>query len=159
MGRFAHLGAYGFEGARDVEVARNAMRATEVEHLRARSILELSGGETQRVIIARALAQEARILLLDEPTAFLDIKHQVEITSLVKNLQAENGLTVISISHDLNLAAAFSQSLLLLKEGSVFASGSPDEVIREEVLSEAYDTSVRVRHLDEGRIVAPRFKV
>jgi iron complex transport system ATP-binding protein len=158
MGRFPHLGPYGFEGEEDFAVAREAMRLTETRHLADRPIQELSGGERQRVIIARALAQEADILLLDEPTAFLDIKHQVEITALVRRLKTERDLTVVAASHDLNLAAAFSDSLVLLKDGKVFASGAPDRVVREDVLSQAYGTDVYVGEWEEGRFVAPRIK-
>lgn len=156
MGRFPHLGPYGFEGRRDLEAAHEAMRLTETLDFAERTIQELSGGEKQRVIIARALAQEANILLLDEPTAFLDIKHQVEITSLVKGLKNEKDLTVVAVGHDLNLAAAFSDRLALLKEGRVFAAGTPEEIIREEVLSKAYGTDVYVGEWEEGRFVAPR---
>ena len=158
MGRFPHLGAYGFEGPHDMEAAREAMEATETLGFAERPIQELSGGERQRVIIARALAQEAGILLLDEPTAFLDIKHQVEITTLVNRLRSEKDLTVIATSHDLNLAAAFSDRLVLMKEGRLFKEGPPREVIDEAVLSEAYGTPVMVGHLEGGRFVAPRIK-
>ena len=158
MGRFAHLGPYGFEGEHDREVARAAMEATGTLPFAGRYVQDLSGGERQRVIIARALAQEARILLLDEPTAFLDIRHQVEIARLVRRLKDEKGLTVVNVSHDLNLAAAFSERLVLLKAGRVFASGAPAEVLREEVLREAYETDVYVGTWDAGPFVVPRMK-
>ena len=158
MGRFPHLSPYGFESAGDLAVAREAMRLTETEAFAERAIQDLSGGERRRVIIARALAQEADILLLDEPTAFLDIKHQVEITALVQRLKKERDLTVVAASHDLNLAAAFSDTLVLLRRGKVFACGPPDQVVREEVLSEAYGTGVYVGEWEEGRFVAPRIR-
>ncbi len=156
MGRFPHLGPYGFESAADIAVAREAMRVTQTARFADRAIQDLSGGEKQRVIIARALAQEADILLLDEPTAFLDIKHQVEITALVRNLKIEKNLTVVATSHDLNLASAFSDRLVLLKNGRVFATGGPDEILCEDVLSQAYDTDVYVGEWEEGRFVTPR---
>ena len=157
MGRFPHLGPYGFEGPRDFEAADEAMRMTETLEFRDRHIHDLSGGERQRVIIARALAQEAEILLLDEPTSFLDIKHQVEITRLVKRLKEDKDLTIVATSHDLNLAAAFSDRLVLLKEGRVFMDGPPRDVISESVLSQAYETAVHVEEWDQGRFVTPRF--
>jgi len=159
MGRFPHLGPYGFEGREDFAAAREAMRLTGTESLASRPVGELSGGERQRVIIARALAQEAEVLLLDEPTAFLDLRHQVDIARLVGELKKRRGLTVVAASHDLTLAARSSDSLVLLKEGEVFASGAPDEVVREEVLSEAFETGVYVGEWEEGRIVAPRIKL
>jgi len=157
MGRFPHLGPYGFEGSRDIEAAREAMALTDTTDFASRYIEDLSGGERQRVIIARALAQGAEILLLDEPTAFLDIKHQIDIASLVKRLQREKGLTVVMASHDLNLAAAFSDSVLLLKHGKAFAQGTPREVLTERILSEAYGAGVIVGTLGGQPFVAPRF--
>lgn len=157
MGRFPHLGPYGFEGPHDFEAAHEAMRVTETIEFRDRHIQDLSGGERRRVIIARALAQEAEILLLDEPTAFLDIKHQVEIMTLIKRLKEEKDLTVVTTTHDLNLAAAFSDRMVLLKEGRLFKDGPPREVISEEVLSQAYETAVDVKEWEGGRFVAPRF--
>jgi len=156
MGRFAHLSAYGFEGEHDFAVAREALRATDTLLFAERYIQDLSGGERQRVIVARALAQEADILLLDEPTVFLDIRHQVEISRLVRRLQMEKNLTVVAASHDLNLAAAFSDRLVLLKDGKVFADGTPAEVIRKDVLEAAYETDVYVGNWEEGPFVVPR---
>jgi len=156
MGRFPHLGPYGFEGDSDVAAARDAMRVTDTLEFADRHIQDLSGGERQRVIVARALAQEAEVLLLDEPTAFLDIKHQAEIAALVKSLSAERGLTVVMASHDLNLASALSHRLVLLKSGSVFAEGPSDDVIREDVLSRAYETEVSIVKVEGRPHVAPR---
>lgn len=158
MGRFPHLGAYGFEGEHDFAVAREALAATGTLPFAERYIQDLSGGERQRVIVARALAQEADILLLDEPTAFLDIRHQVEITRLVKRLRDEKNLTVVAASHDLNLAAAFSERLVLLKDGKVFADGAPGDVIRKDVLESAYETDVYVGNRQEGPFVVPQMR-
>ena len=107
MGRAPHLGKLRFEGKRDHEVTRRSMEMTETLSFAHRSIGELSGGERQRVLIARALAQEPQIILLDEPTAFLDIRHQISFFNLIKTLNREEGLTVISVTHDINLASLY----------------------------------------------------
>ena len=143
MGRSPHLGGFAFEGDRDLEVARRAMQRTGVLELAERSIHELSGGERQRVILARALAQEASILLLDEPAAFLDIRHEVEIYDLLQTLQHE-GNSVLTVLHDLNLAALYCDQVALLKAGRLVRIGTPAEVITYAVLTEVYDTEVYV---------------
>jgi cobalamin transport system ATP-binding protein len=143
MGRAPHLGGFAFEGDRDLEVARAAMRRTGVLELADRSIHELSGGERQRVILARALAQEAPLLLLDEPGAFLDIRHEVEIYDLLRDLQQE-GRTIVSVLHDLNLAALYCDRVMLLKSGRVVKTGPPDQVITYALLTEVYETEVYV---------------
>jgi iron complex transport system ATP-binding protein len=143
MGRSPHLGGFGFEGDLDLEVARKAMARTGVLELASRSIHELSGGERQRVILARALAQEADVLLLDEPAAFLDIRHEVEIYDLLRELLAE-GKTVVSVLHDLNLAALYCDRVALLKGGRVVKLGSANEVITYANLTAVYETEVYV---------------
>jgi iron complex transport system ATP-binding protein len=105
---------------------------------------QLSGGERQRVVIARALAQEPQILLLDEPTAHLDVKHQIEVMELVRRLNRERGLAVLVVSHDLNLAAQYCSRLVLFKEGRVYKSGSPREVIAPDVLRDVYGVELLV---------------
>jgi cobalamin transport system ATP-binding protein len=143
MGRAPHLRGFAFEGDRDLEVARAAMRRTGVLELADRSIHELSGGERQRVVLARALAQEAPLLLLDEPGAFLDIRHEVEIYDLLRDLQQE-GHTIVSVLHDLNLAALYCNRVMLLKSGRVVKTGPPDQVITYALLTEVYETEVYV---------------
>jgi iron complex transport system ATP-binding protein len=143
MGRSPHLGGFAFENDRDLQVARAAMQRAGVLHLAGRSILELSGGERQRVILARALAQEASILLLDEPTAFLDIRHEVEIYDLLQDLQRE-GKSIITALHDLNLAALYCDRVALLKAGRLVRVGPPSEVITYAALTEAYETEVYI---------------
>ena len=143
MGRSPHLGGFAFEGDRDVAVAHQAMRRTGVLDLAHRSIHELSGGERQRVVLARALAQEASIMLLDEPGAFLDIRHTVEIYDLLQDLQRE-GRSIVTVLHDLNLAALYCDRVALLKAGRLFRLGTPAEVITYEVLTEVYETEVYV---------------
>jgi len=158
MGRSPHTGALGFETAADWHAAREALRLTDTEQFSERSLEELSGGERQRVIIARALAQEPELVLLDEPTAFLDIKHQHAIYRLLRRLVAGRNMTVLCVSHDLNLAATYSDEAILICRGRVAATGLPVDVLRPDVLEQAYETPVQVR-LDEvtGRpFVLPR---
>lgn len=147
MGRSPHFGGFAFEGDRDVEVAHLAMRRTAVEHLARRSIHELSGGERQRVILARALAQEAPIMLLDEPAAFLDIRHEVEIYDLLRDLQAE-GKSIVTVLHDLNLAALYCDRVGLLRNGRFHRLGLPHEVITYAAITEVYETEVYVDRND-----------
>jgi len=145
MGRSPHTGALGFEASGDWLAAREALRMTGTEPFAERSLDELSGGERQRVVIARALAQAPELILLDEPTAFLDIKHQHAIYGLLRRLVREGNLTVLCVSHDLSLAAAYADDLALLDAGRVVATGRPGDVLRPEVLSPVYDTPIEVR--------------
>lgn len=144
MGRTPYLSGFGFERARDLAVAYRAMEQTGVRALAARKIHELSGGERQRVILARAFAQEPRLLLLDEPTAFLDIKHQVEVYDVVKELCRQTGLTVIAALHDINLAASYCDRVALLRAGGVFCCGTPEEVCTRSNIETVYETEVHV---------------
>jgi iron complex transport system ATP-binding protein len=144
MGRAPYLTRFGWEKKKDLEVAREAMALTGVAGLEDRTFWELSQGEKQRVLIARALAQEPRVMLLDEPTSHLDINHQVEINELIRRLNLQKGLTVLHISHDLNLAAEYCHRIVLLHQGSVFSAGVPAEVITEENIRRVYETKVLV---------------
>jgi len=151
MGRLPHLLPLRGESVRDREVITSAMAQTDTLHLRDRLITGLSGGERQRVIVARALAQEPRLLLLDEPTAHLDIAHQVELLDLTRRLNRDQGLTVIAVLHDLNLAAQYASRLIMVKEGRVFADGLPGGVVTEANVTEVYGSRVRVTvHPEEG---------
>ena len=144
MGRSPHTGVLGFEGAGDWHAAREALRLTDTERFAERNLEDLSGGERQRVVIARALAQEPDLILLDEPTAFLDIKHQQAIHRLLVRLRDEQGMTVLCVSHDLNLASAYADDVVLIAGGQVAAAGTPAEVLRTDVLETVYETRVRV---------------
>ena len=147
MGRTPHLGAWRFEGAKDYGIVNNAMEMTDTLHLADRPMDRLSGGERQRVLIARALAQEAEIMLLDEPTAFLDIRHQVDFFNLIKKLNREHGLTVLAVTHDINLASLYCDRIMLLGEGTIRTMGCSGEVITEENIQNVYHTRVIVdRH-------------
>lgn len=158
MGRFPHRTVrwwsmgIGDETANDLASAHQAMVDTDVASLADRLVSDLSGGERQRVMIARALAQEPKILLLDEPTAFLDINHQIDICSLVARLRAERQLTVVLVSHDLNVASQYCDRVLMLKEGQLCRIGSPEETIRPDVLRMVYGCDVVVdAHPQTGR--------
>ncbi len=144
MGRFSHLKAFQFEGPADMDKAVAALRATDALHCAERPIHELSGGEKQRVLIARALAQEADIILLDEPTSFLDLKYKREIFRLVSELGAGKGLSVVLVSHDIDLAAQYCHRLILLSGGSVYCCGRPEEVVTAEHIRSVYDCPVIV---------------
>jgi iron complex transport system ATP-binding protein len=144
MGRSPYLGHLMFESEKDLEIARKAMEWTEILAISQRSIDELSGGERKRVFIARALAQEPEVILLDEPTANLDIHHQIEFLDLILALNRERGLTIIMASHDLNLASEFCDRLILLQKGEIFKMGSSQEVITRENIERVYGCGVWV---------------
>lgn len=144
MGRYPHDPGRYFESPRDRTVAHEAMEATGVLELAERPLDHLSGGERQRAVIARALAQEPRLLVLDEPTAHLDLRYQVEAATLLRRLNRELGMTILLISHDLNLAAEVSDRLLLLSGGRAAAVGSPEAVLDEALLASVYGCGVVV---------------
>lgn len=144
MGRFPHLRRLQFEDKGDLEAAYRGMESTHSLELADRSIHELSGGERQRVIIARALAQEPEVILMDEPTSFLDLKFKREIFQLISRLSKDKGLSIVVVSHDIDLAAQYCHRLMLLSEGSVYCIGSPDEVITRANIGTVYDCPVLV---------------
>jgi iron complex transport system ATP-binding protein len=144
MGRSPYLGLQVFEGERDLAIAKKAMEWTEILPLAERSIDELSGGERKRVFIAKALAQEPEVILLDEPTANLDIHHQIEFLDLILGLNREKGLTILMATHDINLASEFCDRLILLRQGGIFKTGLPEEVITEENMGQVYGCEVWV---------------
>ena len=150
MGRASYHSPFALEGKKDFEVARASMDLTDSLSLSNRYLHELSGGEKQRVMIARALAQEPEILLLDEPSAFLDLKHQVQVFELLRRLNRERGLTVVAALHDLNLAALFFPRLVMLREGKIYRDGSPTEVLTEKTIDEVYGIRVRVEQDPSG---------
>ena len=137
MGRYPHLGRFQVEGEADDRIAMDAMRLTETESFTTRTLDTLSGGERQRVFLARAVAQQPRVLLLDEPTSNLDILHQLKILGLVRRLVGD-GLTAIAAIHDLNLAARYCDRLVLLDKGRVVTDGKPEEVLTAETLESAF---------------------
>lgn len=150
MGRSPHLALLELEGAEDHRLARQAMEFTEVAHLAERRLDELSGGERQRVIIARAICQGPEIILLDEPTASLDPAHQVRIMDLLERLRREQGMTVVMVSHDLNLAAMYGGRLALMNEGRIAAVGTPAEVLTVDRLETCYGCRMEVVRTQPG---------
>ena len=142
MGRSPHLGHLMFESEKDVEITKKAMEWTKMLPFSERSMDELSGGERKRVFIARALAQEPEVILLDEPTANLDIHHQMDFLDLILTLNRERGLTIVMASHDMNIASEFCDRLILLQGGGVYKIGTPDEVITQENIEKVYGCEV-----------------
>jgi iron complex transport system ATP-binding protein len=138
MGRHPHLGAFQLEGPGDLAIAREALAATGTAHLAGRAYMTLSGGEKQRVVIASALAQQPTVLLLDEPTASLDLGYQLEIASLLRQLNRERGVTMVLATHDLNLAASVCDTLVLVREGRVLAQGPTNDVLTSASVRQLY---------------------
>ncbi len=143
FGRTPHLGAFQNESEADWLIVREAMEAADCWHMAARPVSELSGGERQRVLFALALAQQPHLLLLDEPTTYLDINYQVEIMDIAADwLKTEPGRGAIAVFHDLNLAAQYCRRIILLAAGRILATGSPQEVITADNIRQAYGATV-----------------
>lgn len=152
-GRAPHALRFRLEGRRDWEKAMEALEITGAAHLAERSFMSLSGGERQMVILARALAQEPRLLLLDEPSSSLDLKHRAALIRALAGLRAARNLSVIMITHDLQLTGAFDH-VLALRGGEVAAAGTPDEVLRDEILRDVYcDPNVHAKRIGDQTLV------
>ena len=156
LGRTPHLGPLAKEGARDREAAASSLVRLDLLPFATRRLGTLSGGEKQRVVVARALAQEARIVLLDEPTAALDIGHQQQALELLDGLRAESGLTLVAAMHDLTLAAQYADRMLLLDAGRVVADGPPADVLTETLISTHYGAAIDVVPVGDRIAVVPR---
>ena len=152
MGRTPHLGILGMESKKDFDIAEEAMNFTEVSHLKDRKLFQLSGGELQRVIIARAICQQPEIILLDEPTTALDPSHQLKIMDLMERFRKQYNTTIIMVSHDLNLASMYGDRLLLLKEGRVIKTGDPKTVLNKSLLEESYGCRMMVDENPLGQV-------
>jgi cobalamin transport system ATP-binding protein len=150
MGRHPHLSPFQLEGPQDLAVAREAMLATGTADLADRPYMTLSGGEKQRVIIASALAQRPDVLLLDEPTASLDLGYQLEVASLLSRLNRERGVTMVIATHDLNLAAGLCDRLVLMRGGRVLAQGPTKDVLTAPMVRQLYDVDADVRFHDRA---------
>ncbi len=149
MGRSPHLGLLGFEGRADVDRARDAMERVGISELADRTVFDLSGGERQLVMVARALTQDPSVLLMDEPTAFLDLRHRIDVLRVVRDF-VSRGRSAIVVSHDLNLAARYCDRIALLTAGRVRALGPPAEVLTAALLEEAYGIEVHVATAPDG---------
>ncbi len=144
LGRIPHLGRFQLEGKQDLAMAERAMSLTDTGSLKDKNIDELSAGERQRVVIAKALAQEPVLLFLDEPTSHLDIGHQVQMLDLLKDLNKKEGLSILVVLHDLNLASEYCDKIILLEKGSIYKEGSPEEVLTYQNIESVYKTVVLV---------------
>ncbi len=147
-GRIAHGGFRKKDKEQDEKLIHWAMEITGVKEFQNRQISDLSGGQRQRVWIAMALAQNTKILFLDEPTTYLDIRYQIEILKLIKRLNTEFGITMILVLHDINQAIHYSDEIIAMKEGKIIAQGEPKEVATEKVLKEVYDIDLKVEDVD-----------
>ena len=145
MGRHPHLGMFQLEGPEDLALARESLTATGTAHLAGRAYMTLSGGEKQRVVIASALAQAPDVLLLDEPTASLDLGYQLEVAALLTRLNRDRGVTMVLATHDLNLAAALCDRLVLIREGRVLAQGPTVDVLTTGTIQRLYGVDADVR--------------
>lgn len=144
LGRIPHLGRFQLEGKKDLSTAERSMRLTDTGSLANKSIDELSAGERQRVIIAKALTQEPVLLFLDEPTSHLDIGHQIQMLDLLKDLNKKEGLSILVVLHDLNLASEYCDKIILLEDGVIFKEGTPQEVLTYQNIESVYKTVVLV---------------
>ncbi len=142
MGRSPHIKGVGFENFTDIQIVEDVMEKVDVSRLRSKPVGELSGGELQRVFLARALAQQCPILVLDEPNTHLDLRHQIEILALIKKIVNEKSISVVSVFHDLNLASIYSDEILLLDSGKVLAHGTPNTVLNEMNIKMVFGTEV-----------------
>ncbi|MEA3225959.1 MAG: ABC transporter ATP-binding protein [Planctomycetota bacterium] len=155
MARTRYFGALGFESLADRQAANEALDATDTAQFAARSLSSLSGGERQRVFIARAFAQNTSILLLDEPTSFLDIKHQVGIYDLLKAAQLEKGKTIIAVTHDINLASQYSDEILLLGADSSYHIGKTEAVLSRDQIKKVFGVEVFMGKVGQGSFFIP----
>ncbi len=144
MGRIAHLGRFQKESKKDIDFALECMKKTNTIEFKDKSIRKLSGGELQRVIIARSLCQDTEIILLDEPVSQLDIHHQLEVMTCIKQLCLEENKTIVMVLHDLNLASQFSDIIILMKNGEIFKSGAPNEVVNKYNIEYVYDVKPEI---------------
>jgi iron complex transport system ATP-binding protein len=155
MPRVHYLDALGFESQADKQIASDSLKATDTINLASRPLGQISGGERQLVFIARALAQDTPILLLDEPTSFLDLKHQVDIYDLLKKMQLEKGKTIVAVTHDINLATQYCDMVLLLGNRGDYYTGTAEEIFSEERIETVYGVKGYSGRLDKGNFFLP----
>jgi iron complex transport system ATP-binding protein len=150
MGRLPHRAGV-FDSAHDLHWSREAMALTDTASLAAKTFNQLSGGERQRVVLASALAQGPEVLLLDEPTVYLDLKHQMQFYDILERLNAERGMTIISVTHDVNLAARYARRMIAVRSGSFVADGTPDQVLTPQHLYDIFEITAAVLKRPDGR--------
>lgn len=155
MGRNPHKKAFEADTPADYAIAHESIRKAGIQGFEGRSVIGLSGGEWQRMIIARALCQQSSVLLLDEPVSNLDVKHQVGILNTVKTMVRERGLVCVCVLHDLNLAYNYCDTVALMQEGKLAAAGTPADVMSKDVLEEVYETGIRVIDAGGGTYILP----
>ncbi len=152
MGRTPYQNLLAFENKSDLEIVNYAMELLGISHLKKKGINEISGGELQRVFIARALAQEPRIILLDEPNAHLDLEHQISIFTMLKKMNTEQNLTIINISHDLNLVGIYSSEIILMKNGKIASHGNKTTMLSEQNIKNIFNVDAEIVYSDNGNI-------
>ena len=152
MGRLPHrtVGVF-FDTPRDTELTEQAMQLTDITTLSGKTFNELSGGERQRAVLASALAQNPEILLLDEPTVYLDLKHQIQFYDILERLNAERHMTIITVTHDVNLAARYARRVIAIRAGTLVTDGSPDEVLTPEHLYDIFEITAAIFKRPDGR--------
>jgi iron complex transport system ATP-binding protein len=154
MGRHPYLSPMSFESQRDFDIASQAMHTTETTHLSERQFTDISGGEKQRVMLACAITQEPKVMLLDEPTTALDIKYQLEIINILHRLNRNEGMTMLLAMHDLHLASKYCRRLILIDKGNIVKDGTPEEVLQKEILESVYGVQLKViRDPEDGSIM------
>ena len=151
MGRLPHRSGALFDSPRDTQWTRQAMELTDTADLSGKPFNELSGGERQRVVLASALAQDPEVLLLDEPTVYLDLKHQMQFYDILERLNADKHITIISVTHDVNLAARYARRMIAVRSGTFVADGSPEEVLTPQHLYDIFEITAAVLKRPDGR--------
>ncbi len=154
MGRNPYLNMWGFESNKDVEKVEQALKKVGIYHLRNKSINSVSGGEAQRAFIARALVQEPELILLDEPNAHLDLEHQISIFGLLRKLNSENGVTIVLVSHDLNLAAYYGDRTILMQNGDIFMDDNKLDVLTQENIASVFGVNAKIIRNQENINIA-----
>jgi len=155
MGRASYVGIFSSPGKKDYEIAEEAIKTVGIEHLKETPYTKISGGERQLTLIARALAQNSPVMLLDEPTSHLDFKNQINVLKKIKEIAFERGLTVVMTLHDPNLAGLFSDKVVVINSGTKIAEGSPDDILTEELIKRVYDVDVRKSSINGQSIICP----
>ncbi len=155
LGRTPYIGYLGVESVEDLDIVHEALSRLDLSRLADREVGSLSGGELQRTVLARALAQRTSVMLLDEPTSALDVGHVQQVLELVDGLRREDGITVLSAMHDLTLAARYADRMVMMACGEAVATGTAAEVLTEDIINRNYGAHVRVLQTEEGPVVVP----